>query len=43
MTNMIVKLICAIICSLTLMHSMKIMLDKEYDLPMKKKIVLLIL
>ena len=43
MTNMIVKLICAIICSLTLMQSMKTMLDKDYDSSSKNRLLLLIL
>lgn len=42
MTNMIVKLICAIICSLTIMIPMKIIWEKENQTTKKKRILLLI-
>jgi len=41
MTNIVVKIICAAICAITLMHLMKTMLDKEYE-PTKKNQLLLI-
>lgn len=41
MTNIVVKIICAAICAITLMHLMKTMLDKEYK-PTKKNQLLLI-
>lgn len=42
MTNIVVKIICAAICAITLMYSMKSMMDKEYNLTTKNRLLLLV-